>query len=503
MKKAKINIDRDYKIGMIDNRLYGSFIEHIGRTVYGGMYDPGHPLADDMGFRKDVIELVKELHVSAIRYPGGNFLSGYNWEDGIGPKKNRPRRPELAWFAVESNEVGVDEFTEWTRRVGTETIMAVNLGTKGVDAARNLVEYCNFTSGTYWSDLRIKNGYREPHKIKLWCLGNEMDGTWQIGHKTADEYGRIACESAKVMRWIDPTIELVACGSSFIEMPTCYDWEATVLDLTYDLVDYVSVHTYFGNADDNISSFLSKSLKMDQYIKSIISVCDFVKAKKRSKKKINLSLDEWNVWYHSNTNLREDEKWREAPIFNEDIYTFEDALAVGGMLITLIRNSDRIKIGCQSMLINSIAPIMTETGGGIWKQTIYYPFLHASLYGRGTAMNIVINCPKYNSKVCDDVPIIDAVAVENYDNTELTVFILNRDAEIIELECNLRDYPDFYVLEYIVMDHVDLKATNSLVRPNNVLPHASSAYKKENDILFIKMSAYSWNVLRIAKMSNE
>ena len=235
--KAVMKLDRDFQIGEIDKRIYGSFIEHIGRAVYGGIYDPGHPLADDCGFRRDVIELTRELQVPIVRYPGGNFVSGYNWEDGIGPKDKRPKRTELAWFAVENNQMGTDEFCEWSRRAGTDVMMAVNLGTRGADAARNLVEYCNFSSGTYWSDLRIQNGYKEPHNVRLWNLGNEMDGPWQIGHKTAQEYGRLASETAKVMKWVDPTIELVACGSSNSGMDTCYDWETTVLDHASDFVD--------------------------------------------------------------------------------------------------------------------------------------------------------------------------------------------------------------------------------------------------------------------------
>ena len=220
MKQAKMIISKDFIVGEIDKRMYGSFIEHLGRAIYGGIYEPTHPLADEKGFRKDVIDLVKELQVPIVRYPGGNFVSGYNWEDGVGPVQNRPRRTELAWRTIETNEVGVNEFVEWADRVGAEVMMAVNLGTRGPDEARNLVEYCNHPGGSYYSDLRKSHGFEKPHNIKIWCLGNEMDGPWQIGHKTADEYGRIAWETAKVMKWIDPPIELVACGSSNSSMPT-------------------------------------------------------------------------------------------------------------------------------------------------------------------------------------------------------------------------------------------------------------------------------------------
>jgi alpha-N-arabinofuranosidase len=298
-EKATIVLNRNLRIGEIDPRLFGSFVEHLGRCVYGGIYEPGHPEADAEGFREDVIELVKELDVSLVRYPGGNFVSGYNWEDGVGPREERPRRVELAWKVIESNQMGTNEFIQWCRKTGVEPNMAVNLGSRDFDAARNLVEYCNFPKGTYWSDLRRSHGHIEPHGIKLWCLGNEMDGPWQIGHQTAEEYGRIACEAAKVMKWVDPTIELVACGSSSLEMPTYPQWESTVLDHTYEHVDYISLHIYLRNPDGNIPRFLARSLGMDDYIKTVIATCDQIKAKKRSNKTIMLSFDEWNVWYHS------------------------------------------------------------------------------------------------------------------------------------------------------------------------------------------------------------
>ena len=212
--KARVLVDREFVIGEAGPRLYGSFVEHMARCVYGGIYEPDHENADSMGFRTDVIDLVRDLKVPIIRYPGGNFVSGYNWEDGVGPVDERPRRLELAWHTVEPNLVGTNEFVEWAKRVGAEVMLAVNLGTRGIEAAASLVEYCNHSGGSYYSDLRRSHGYPDPHDIKVWCLGNELDGHWQIGHKTADEYGRLACETAKVMKWVDPSIELVVCGSS-------------------------------------------------------------------------------------------------------------------------------------------------------------------------------------------------------------------------------------------------------------------------------------------------
>ncbi len=292
METARVVIDKDFRVGEVDPRLYGSFIEHLGRAVYGGIYEPDHPTADEMGFRQDVMDLVRELGTPFIRYPGGNFLSGYDWKDGVGPVAERPRRLDLAWRSLEPNAVGTNEFAAWAKRAGAEINMAVNLGTAGIDEARQLVEYCNHPGGSYWSDLRRAHGVPEPHAFRTWCLGNEMDGPWQIGHKTADEYGRLAHETAKAMRWVDPTIELVACGSSNPQMPTYPQWEATVLDHLYDDVEYLSLHIYLRKSGDDSASFLAQSLLMDDQIRTVIATADFVKAKKRSPKTMFLSFDE-------------------------------------------------------------------------------------------------------------------------------------------------------------------------------------------------------------------
>ncbi|WMJ15585.1 alpha-N-arabinofuranosidase [Geobacillus proteiniphilus] len=498
-KKATMIIEKDFKIAEIDKRIYGSFIEHLGRAVYGGIYEPGHPQADENGFRQDVIELVKELQVPIIRYPGGNFVSGYNWEDGVGPKEQRPRRLDLAWKSVETNEIGLNEFMDWAKMVGAEVNMAVNLGTRGIDAARNLVEYCNHPSGSYYSDLRIAHGYKEPHKIKTWCLGNEMDGPWQIGHKTAVEYGRIACEAAKVMKWVDPTIELVVCGSSNRNMPTFAEWEATVLDHTYDHVDYISLHQYYGNRDNDTANYLALSLEMDDFIRSVVAIADYVKAKKRSKKTIHLSFDEWNVWYHSNEADKLIEPWTVAPPLLEDIYNFEDALLVGCMLITLMKHADRVKIACLAQLVNVIAPIMTEKNGPAWKQTIYYPFMHASVYGRGVALHPVISSPKYDSKDFTDVPYLESIAVYNEEKEEVTIFAVNRDMEdALLLECDVRSFEDYRVIEHIVLEHDNVKQTNS-AQSSPVVPHRNGDAQLSDRKVSATLPKLSWNVIRLGK----
>jgi len=500
IKKAKMILDKDYRIGEVDKRIYGSFIEHLGRAVYGGIYEPGHPEADENGFRKDVIKLIKELNVPIVRYPGGNFVSGYNWEDGVGPIEKRSRRTELAWGTIETNKIGTNEFADWAKKVNSEIMMAVNLGTRGADAARNLVEYCNHPSGTYWSDLRRSHGYENPHNIRVWCLGNEMDGPWQICHKTAEEYGRLACETAKVMKWVDPSIELVACGSSNINMPTFGQWEAAVLDHTYEYVDYISLHQYYGNHEKDTANFLAKTMDLDAFIKSVIATADYVKAKKRSKKTINLSFDEWNVWFHSNEADRKIERWSIAPVQLEDVYNFEDALLVGGMLITFLKHADRVKMACLAQLVNVIAPIMTSNGGGAWKQTIFYPFAHVSAYGRGYALNPIISSPVYDSKDYTDVPVLEAAAVFNEEKDELTIFALNKDMDdSLCFECDVRNFKEYRVIEHIVFENDNVYAVNTESNPYNVKPNNNGNAQITYGIITANLSKLSWNVIRLAK----
>jgi len=494
--KAKLKLNRDYVVSKIDDRIYGSFIEHLGRAVYGGIYEPEHPTADDMGFRKDVLDMVKELRVPIVRYPGGNFVSGYNWEDGIGDKSKRPRRMELAWMTIETNQVGIDEFQEWAKRADTDVMMAVNLGTRGIDEARNVVEYCNSTTDTYYANLRRANGFEEPFGIKVWCLGNEMDGPWQIGHKTAQEYARLACETAKVMKWVDPTIELVACGSSSLQMDTFGEWERTVLMETYDHVDYLSLHNYYGNRENDTPAYLGQSLDMDDFIKGVVNICDAVKQQKKSDKTINLSFDEWNVWFHSNEQDKQIAPWQIAPPQLEDIYNFEDALVVGTLLITLLKHSDRVKMACLAQLVNVIAPIMTENGGPAWAQTIFYPFLHASTYGRGYALNTVCECDTYAAGNKSAIPYVESIAVLSEDEKELTVFAVNRSLdEEEELEMNLTGLDGFRQVEHIVLSHDDMKAVNTKEDPYQVAPVQVAV--EENGA--VKLPAHSWNVIRYSR----
>jgi len=499
MKKSEIIIDKHFQIGEVDKRIYGSFIEHLGRAVYEGIYQPDSPFADEEGLRKDVIELVRELNVPVVRYPGGNFVSGYHWEDGVGPKEERPAKVDLAWQVIETNEFGLNEFVSWSKKADSDVMMAVNLGTRGIEDAKNILEYCNFKSGTYYSDLRRKHGYEEPHNIKLWCMGNEMDGPWQMGSKTADEYGRLAQEASRLMKMLDPTIETVACGSSNLEMPTFGSWEETVLEHCYDQVDYLSLHQYYGNRDNDTADFLACNVGMDKFIASVISICDCVKAKKRSDKQINLSFDEWNVWYHSNEADEKLEKWVKAPHQLEDVYNFEDALLVGSMLITLLRHADRVKIACMAQLVNVIAPIMTSDTGA-WRQTIFYPYMYTSKYGRGTVLNTIVHAPAYESKTYGTASYIDAVAVMNEAEETLTLFAVNKNLdEDMELNLELRQFADYHIVEAVVLTNPDMKAVNTEENPSNVVPAACDTLTVKNGKLTGYLGKHSWNMIRLAK----
>lgn len=502
-KFARITLDPDHQISRVDKRIYGSFVEHLGRAVYGGVYQPGHPSADGEGFRQDVLDLVRELQVPIVRYPGGNFVSNYFWEDGVGPVEQRPRRLELAWRSTETNEVGINEFSHWAKKAGTDIMMAVNLGTRGIDAACNLLEYCNHPSGTKYSDLRISHGAAEPYGIKTWCLGNEMDGPWQVGHKTAREYGRLADETAKALRQIDPTVELVACGSSNTGMPSYPQWEATVLEEAYDSVDFISLHTYYGNRLNDTANFLAYSDDMDRFIKTVVSTCDFVKAKKRAKKDIMLSFDEWNVWFHSDasdSDTMQNRPWSVAPHLLEDRYNFEDALLVGLMLITLIKHSDRVRMACLAQLVNVIAPIMTEENGPAWRQTIYYPYLHASRFGRGIALNTAQRSSRHDTKEFTDVTDVETVAVWDDEKEELTVFAVNRDLEnAITLESDLRAFEGYTFAEHIVLEHGDFKAVNSAAGETVAPCSVTGRDQLEDGMLRSRLSPASWNVIRLKK----
>jgi alpha-N-arabinofuranosidase len=501
--RASVTSHRDFTIATIDDRIYSAFLEHLGRAIYSGIYEPDHPSADVNGMRQDVITLCRDLNIPFVRYPGGNFVSAYNWEDGVGPRDQRPTRLDLAWHTSDSNAVGLHEFQDWCDAVGTKPLLAINLGSRGLDEARNFLEYVNAPTGSYWGDLRRKNGRAEPFGVKLWCLGNEMDGPWQVGHKTADEYGRLANETAKTMRAFDKSLELVVCGSSNADMKTYPEWERTVLEHTYDNVDHISLHMYFANRTGDTANYLALNHKLDRYISTVESAIRLVKANKRSRHDVHISFDEWNVWYHSNAQDRAildgNEGWPHAPRLLEDIYNFEDVLQVGLILNTFIRKSHVVRIACIAQLVNVIAPIMTEPGGPAWKQTIYYPYYYASLYGRGTALQLAATSPGYDSIHDDNVPYLDIAGVHDEGAGALTFFAVNRHpTEVLDTEIALGGLSAGRVIDHQVMTFPDLKATNTLDNPLRVVPRAGSGVSTDGPTIALRLPPHSWQVIRVA-----
>lgn len=487
--KASIRLSTDRIIAPIDRRIYSSFIEHMGRAVYTGIFEPGHPCADEAGLRQDVLELIRPLELALIRYPGGNFLSGYRWEDGIGPKENRPVRLDLAWQALEPNLFGTDEFMDFCRKAGCEPMMGVNLGTGNPQSAADLVEYCNFPSGSYLSELRRKNGHSEPYGVKLWCLGNEMDGPWQICAKTAEEYAAAARESAKLMRLVDPDIELVACGSSYRAMPSFGAWERTVLDGCWEQIDYLSLHQYYQNNDGDFPSFLARSLEMDGFIREVSDICREIREKKGSGKEVYLSFDEWNVWYHWQLEKKDSPRWTVGRAVEEEEYNFADALVVGCMMNTLINNADTVKIACLAQLVNALAAIMTQPGGKAWAQTIYYPFALCSRHGRGLALRADINCESYKCAVRDAVPYLDASAVLSEDRKRLNLFVVNRSLDS-DIDCQLQLPEGAVAVRHVCMSGFPLNCVNTADNAP-VVPSEREFYGSGSVLL----PAASWNML--------
>ncbi|MFE2018178.1 alpha-N-arabinofuranosidase [Streptomyces sp. NPDC059499] len=503
-RTARFTLDPAFTVGEVDPRLFGSFVEHLGRCVYDGIHEPGHPSADEAGLRTDVLDLVRELGVTAIRYPGGNFVSGYLWEDSVGPVDERPRRLDLAWRSTETNRFGLSEFIGFLRKIGSqaEPMLAVNLGTRGVQEAIQLQEYANHPAGTELSDRRIAHGDKDPFGIRLWCLGNEMDGPWQTGHKTAEEYGRLAAETARAMRQIDPSVELVACGSSSRSMPTFAAWEATVLAETYDLVDYVSLHAYYEETDGDRGSFLASAVDMESFIESVVATCDHVGARLKSTKRINLSFDEWNVWYMARFQQDAAENpldWPEAPRLLEDNYSVTDAVVFGSLLIALLRHADRVTVACLAQLVNVIAPIMTEPGGPAWRQTTFFPFAQAARYGRGQVLDVRVDSPTYATAKYGEADLLHATAVRDPGSGAVTVFAVNRSQDTaLPLEVALAGLDLERVAEHLVVADADPEARNTLSEPERVAPHAAEGTVLADGTLRATLEPMSWNMIRLA-----
>lgn len=464
---ARLYIDTNRIISDIPPLLFGGFAEHLGRCIYEGIYDPSSPLADQNGFRTDVISALKELNFSIIRYPGGNFLSGYHWMDGVGDRKQRPRRRELAWQSIETNQFGVNEFIQFCREINTLPMLGTNLGTGSIEEAASLVEYCNAPAGSYLADLRISHGFRQPHDVKYWCLGNEMDGIWQIGHLEALDYGIKAREAAKLMKWQDPSIKLILCGSSSMSMSTFPEWDRNVLEACWEYVDYLSLHCYVGNRENNTPRYLAISSQLEQQVDILAAALRYVKAKLRSKRDIYLSWDEWNVWYKAQNWQG---GWTPAPHLIEEEYNLEDALVVAQWMNVFLRKCDILKIACLAQIVNVIAPILTNPTGLV-KQTTFYPFNLFRKFTNGKSLDVLVKSPVYHADQVGEVPLLDVSSCYDPDSGTSTIYIVHRGlSENLPLEIIWQDLAPKTVIDIYQLAGMDPKAANTFERPETVVP---------------------------------
>ncbi len=507
---ARVLLRRSAGRADLDRRIFGSFLEHLGRAIYTGVYEPGSPAADARGFRTDVAREIKEIGVPIVRYPGGNFVSGYNWLDGVGPKAQRPVVLDRAWNSIETNQFGTNDFIDWCGVVGAEPLLGMNFGTGTVEMAVAYVEYCNLERGTRWSDLRRTHGYERPHNVRYWCLGNEMDGPWQIGQMQAREYGRKARDAAKQMRVIDRDLQLIACGSSGTFMPTYLTWDREVLEECYDQVDGISLHAYYGNTPaltgNSTARFLAMNLDMDRHIHEVAAVCDYVQALQRSSKRLWLSFDEWNVWYRARDGKATDGQRTAAPHLLEEVYNLEDALLVGGFVNTLLRNSDRVRVACLAQLVNVIAPLVTNETG-VLRQTTYYPYSWALRYARGRVLDLRVESETYPIKAAGlqadfarnaDVPFVDVVATVDDSAGQLALLMLNRDLEgEREVRLEFQDVVPSRVLACETLTGADLKAVNTFADPRRVAPQRLDPPAAGNRMTF-KLPPRSYTVAHLA-----
>lgn len=506
MIRAALRLDLDHLVGEIDRRLFGSFVEHLGRAVYTGIYEPGHPTADHDGFRQDVLELVRQLGVTCVRYPGGNFVSGYRWEDGVGPREQRPRRVDLAWHVVETNEIGLDEFVDWSAKAGTELMYAVNLGTRGVAEALDVLEYANLPAGTKLSDQRRDYGHENPYGIQMWCLGNEMDGPWQLGYQTADEYGRLAARAAKGMRQLDPRVQLVVCGSSGAAMPAFGEWERVVLEHTFDDVDFISCHAYYEPIGGDVASFLASAVDLSRYLEAVIATADAVAARRHSDKSIDISLDEWNVWFMTHHNevekITDIDIWPVAPRLLEDSYSVTDAVVVGSMLISILNHADRVKSASLAQLVNVIAPIMTEPGGPAWRQTTFFPFALTAAHAHGSAVSVAVDSETVTTDRFGQVAAVDAAASFDATTGALCLFLVNRSLDdpasvSVDLRAVLAALPELAVATALTLADSDRDARNTLSDPERVAPAANETVAIDSGSLTITLPAVSWTMVTL------
>jgi alpha-N-arabinofuranosidase len=419
---AKIKIDVDRTISEIDPKIYGVFMEPIhlnGRrlglpdsvnfnTLYGNLYDPSSPLANADGFRKDYIDAMKELKVTNMRWPGGNFLMGYNWQDGIGPKDQRPVRINLAWGGVDNNHVGTDEWMKLNQAMGSENIVCVNLGLASIMDAVYWVEYCNYKGGTYYSELRGKNGHKEPYGVKIWDLGNEVDGLpWELGHKNAEDYIEIAREAAKAMKSVDNTIKLVAAGSSWYTPDTWDDWNRKILTGLGDRIDYISIHSYWENSPDYYSYMGASAMIFEQRIKITTNEIEAVSATKSFKNPIYVSVDEWGAFGRS----------------------FMNVLPVAQSLNSFIRHADVVRMANFTTMTSLLS---SDPQKGTYKSPLFHLFKLFSNNCRGNAIDTYVTCDTFNTEKYKGIPYLDVSTVYSKETNTVFVNVVNRhkDKEI-------------------------------------------------------------------------
>ncbi|MDA0989941.1 MAG: alpha-N-arabinofuranosidase [Verrucomicrobia bacterium] len=465
--KSTLHLDPRSVIGEVDPRIFGGFLEHLGRAVYEGVYDPDSAHADESGCRTDVMDALRDLRFTAMRYPGGNFVGGYHWLDAVGPREQRPTVTDHAWKSLEPNTFGSNEFIDLARRMGWTPMMAVNLGSGSPEEARNWLDYCNTPVESMGSDLRTAHGYPEPHNIKLWCLGNEMDGPWQIGHVPAAAYADKARQTARLMRTVDPEVELVACGSCAIDLPTYLEWDRTVLEHGGDDFDYISLHRYVGNPDNDTANYLAVTNSIDAQIEAMDAVCLAAQRLKKLKKRAYLSFDEWNVWYRARDGEHQDGHGKFAPHLLEESYNLEDALVVAGFLNSFIRHADSVKIANLAQIVNVIAPIMTR-GDELLRQTTFYPFAMMARRRKGKALRLNIEGPTYTSRSYGDVSYLDASAI--LDGNRVSVFAVNRSLDTsMELNVNLAGARVGRVVDAEIVSGNDPKEANTFEHPANIV----------------------------------
>jgi alpha-L-arabinofuranosidase len=495
---ARIVLDADRAVGEISPLLFGGFVEHLGRCVYGGIYDPDSPLSDERGFRTDVLAALKDMRLTTVRYPGGNFVSGYDWRDGVGPRDRRPRRRDLAWQSIETNQFGTDEFMQWCRALGAEPMMGLNFGTGTIQDAADLVEYCNAPVGTEYADRRARNGHPQPYGVKYWCLGNEMDGPWQMGALSAQEYGRKAREAGKLMKWHDRSIRTILCGSSNATIATFPEWDRVALEEAWEQTDYLALHNYATNWENDTPSYLAYAVELEHQVDTLSAILRYVKAKRRSKHDVSLSWDEWNVWYKDR---RGDGKWAEAPHLCEEVYNLEDALVVAQWMSVMLRRCDVLKIACIAQVVNVIAPMLT-TRDGLLKQSTYYPFVLFAQHASGVALNPLVACPRYETKRFGDAPLLDVSATHDPATGRGAVFIVNRSlGKTLPTEITWRGgTPPRRVTAVHRISGIDPKAANSFERPGAVVPEEVETPGLDSGIARLDVPPLSFTVLAVDGM---